>query len=82
MKKEVIIIGAGASFAAAEIPLGNELGWMYYSQCSTCEILGHNTDFPDKRKLERFPWEASDIMILGYFSYMREQDGHWEIMHL
>jgi len=47
---------------------------MYYSQCSTCEILGHNTDFPDKRKLERFPWKASDIMILGYFSYMSEHE--------
>ena len=42
MKKKVIIIGAGASFAAAEIPLGYQLGWMYYSQCSTFYRLEKN----------------------------------------
>ena len=35
MTKELYIFGAGASHAAASLPLGHELGWMYFMQCST-----------------------------------------------
>ncbi len=35
MNKEVYIFGAGASHAAADTPLGNELGWYYFVNCST-----------------------------------------------
>ena len=33
--KKVYIIGAGASYSAAQMPLGNELGWNYEMQCGS-----------------------------------------------
>lgn len=82
MKKEVIIIGAGASFAAAEIPLGNELGWMYYSQCSTWYRLEENGKVAEDDLIEKSAKFASfeeflDIAVKVYPELERERNAYY-----
>jgi len=52
---EVFVFGAGASYASGGTPLGKDLVWNYYADCSTMHAIGHNgrpsnADLEEKRK--------------------------------
>ncbi len=51
--KEVFVFGAGASYASADIPLGERLGWEYYFTCFDMhEISVNGTPVLDKETVE------------------------------
>lgn len=54
--KEIYVFGAGASHASGGTPLGNELGWSYFSDTSTLYRMEHGKPAPDdiKKKKEDF----------------------------
>ena len=50
--KEIFVFGAGASFDSAGIPLGQDLAWRYYYNCSDMHEIGDNGPILDKETAE------------------------------
>ncbi len=53
--KQIYVFGAGASNASGRAPLGKDLVWSYFEDCSTWYEIGHNgkpasRDLEEKRK--------------------------------
>jgi len=66
--KEVFVFGAGASSASGEAPLGKNLVWNYYEDCSTMYRMGNNNK-PAEDDLEE-----KTIEFINYGKFLKLAD--------
>ena len=60
--KELFVFGAGASYASGGTPLGKELVWSCYEDCSTWYEIGPDGHHPAKTDLEEKRRDFADFI--------------------